>query len=381
MTASKGLAADSTPLLFVGCQTSVFVVRTAVALEERGFRVDVLGPREGPPWRFLARLGAPGGAFSRYLGVRRRLREIDPRKVVVIHGLGADVAWLVPLLKQRFKRVVGVAYGSDILRRRRSRDWALGPAFAALDHISATNDNVLAAIRDGFPGLNPEKLSITRFGLPVVDELRNVVFREYDTAAAKASLRLDPGRTVVALGYSASAGQRQVDLIRMLARQCDTLEHIQFVVPIQYGSPEIQQAVENACQAANVACGGSKFIPITEFYDVHQSAVMRMATDVLVNHSVSDAFSGTVLETVYAGNLVFAARHLPYQSMPGAGSSIWFYDNVEDLVGMLSEQSLCSLAQHASGGRLATRPALEAVASWDGVIPDWRTLIGVAGED
>lgn len=379
MTIGKERAPEPAPVLFVGCQTSVFVVRTAEALEQRGLRVEILDPREDLPYEFLARLGPLGGALSRYLGMRRRLRKIESRNVAVIHGLGTDTAWLVPLLKPRFKRIVGVAYGSDILRRRRSRDWALRPAFAAMDHISATNDNVLDSIKASFPGLRPGRLSITRFGLPVIDELRNVVLPAGDPDGAKKSLGLDSKNVIVALGYSASAGQRQTELIERLSVRWDLLGHVQFIVPIQYGSAEVQRAVEAACQVANAACGGRKFVTITDFYDVHQSAVLRLATDVLVNHSVSDAFSGTVLETVYAGNLVFAARHLPYQSMPGAGSSIWFYDRAEDLVEMLSEPSIRSLKQAACQAAATTRSALEAVASWDGVIPEWRALIGETG--
>lgn len=376
MTIGKERAPEPAPVLFVGCQTSVFVVRTAEALEQRGLRVEILDPREDLPYEFLARLGPLGGALSRYLGMRRRLREIESRNVAVIHGLGTDTAWLVPLLKPRFKRVVGVAYGSDILRRRRSRDWVLKPAFAAMDHISATNDNVLDSIKDSFPGLHTGRLSITRFGLPVIDELRNVVLPAGDPERAKKSLGLDSKKVTVALGYSASAGQRQTELIERLSVECDLLAHVQFIVPIQYGSAEVQRAVEAACQVANAACGSRTFVTIPDFYDVHQSAVLRLATDVLVNHSVSDAFSGTVLETIYAGNLVFAARHLPYQSMPGAGSSIWFYDRAEDLVEMLSAPSLQGSRRVASATVTATRGAVEAIASWNGVIPSWRRLIG-----
>lgn len=375
MTFTETMASERTPVIFVGSKESVFVVRTAHALEQRGIPIRILDPRERLPQRMFDWAGPLGAAVFRLLDTRHRLRSLDRGHLVIIHGLGTDVAWLVPLLKSRFARVVGVAYGSDILRRRRWRDWALGPALEALDHIAATNDNVISAIRESFPRLPTSKLSVIRFGLPVIDELRDVILPARDKRDVKVALGLDPDRITVALGYSATAGQRQVELIEGLSRRCDSLPGIQFIAPIQYGAMAVKCAVLEACKNANERCGRARFVPLTDFYDVHQSALLRLATDALINHSISDAFSGTVLETIYAGNLVLAARHLPYQAMPGAGTSIWFYHNVADLAEMLSERSLGAMARKAATGISLTRADLEEVCSWEGVIPAWISLI------
>jgi hypothetical protein len=362
-------------IAFVGPKSSVFVTRTAEALEQQGFHIQIIDPGEGgPPW-VLVLLGRIGLAAGRFLHARRVIGRTRTPRLAVVHGLGPDLIWLVPLLKRRFQRVVGIAYGSDILRRKLSRDWALGPALAKLDHISATNDHVVKAISASFPQIPPDKLSVVRFGLPVLEKLEALDDGAAEREAMKSQLGLDPKKFTVALGYSASVGQRQVDLIQYFKAHPPG-SHIQFQVPVQYGEPALVQEVQTACHAANTALGRDLFHPLTDFFDVAQIARLRLATDVLVNHSISDSFSGTVLETSFAGNLVMAASHLPYRTMPGAGAAIHFYDDLAQLSTLLDERSLQAKHAAARQALATTREGINKVASWAGVLPQWRRLLG-----
>jgi hypothetical protein len=362
-------------IAFVGPKSSVFVTRTAEALEQRGFHIEIIDPGEGDPPRVLVLLGRIGLAAGRFLHARRVIGRTRAPRLAVVHGLGPDLIWLVPLLKRRFQRVVGIAYGSDILRRKHNRDWALGPALGKLDHISATNDHVVEAIVAGFPRIARDTLSVIRFGLPVLEALEALGDSSDQRAAAKTALGLDPDKWLVSLGYSASPGQRQAELIQHFTVRPPG-PHIKFLVPIQYGDSTVIQRVMSACEQANLALGREVFRPLTTFFDVAQSASLRLATDVLVNHSTSDAFSGTVVETSFAGNLVMAASHLPYRTMPGAGSSVHFYDDLTQLSTLLDRPSLEAKQAAAQRAMAATREGISKFASWPGVLPQWHRLLG-----
>jgi hypothetical protein len=361
-------------VVFVGTKSSVFVVRTAEELRNRGVAVQLVDPYAAP-----ARLTGGGKLrkILRFLNrawfTARAIRRLDREQTVVIHSLGLDLFWISPLLKRHFQRVVGLAYGSDILQRVKTRDWLLRIGLRRLDCIAATNINVRDTIVADFPDIAKNATRIIRFGLPVFDALENVGATSATEARAQLGYLAD--KPLVCLGYSASQGQRQQEMIAFFAAQPDLLARYQFVVPVQYGSPEVRSAVEEDCQRVNQTLGAEVFHPLSTFHEPDTAALMRLATTVLINHSVSDAFSGSVQEVIYAGNMVLAAKHLPYDNMPGFGTAIRPYDALEKCVSALDPDALSRWQLAAAAALLATRAVLRDTSSWDGVIEDWYTLI------
>lgn len=366
----------SKKVVFLGTSNSVFVTRTAEELRARGIEVNIVDPYAASS-RISGKspLAKTLRLLSRMWFTRKQVRRLDREQTVVIHSLGLDLFWISPLLKRHFKRVVGLAYGSDILRRRKRLDGLFGRALRHLDCVAATNANVRDVILKDFPNVARKETRIIRFGLSVFDVLEKLGAKS--PAEARVQLGYMADKPLICLGYSASTGQRQQDLIAYFAEQPDLLHKYQFVVPVQYGSPEVRLAVERDCQISNLKVGAEIFHPLSEFHDPETSALMRLATTVLINHSVSDAFSGTVQETVYAGNMVLAGRHLPYGNMPGFGTAIKPYDTLKECVSALHPDFLSHWKTTAQAALPKNRQDLRKTSSWDGVINDWLTIIDV----
>jgi hypothetical protein len=290
-------------------------------------------------------------------------------------SLPTDTFWLVPLLKWRFDRVVGVAFGTDILRRQEKRDRWLRYGLMRLDAISATNQNVIKKLKSDFPNLEPEKISITRFGLPVFDHLNDLIENKIDGEASRLLLGYRPDRMLLSLGYCASQEQRQLSLIKFFLENERALSNFDFVVPVQYGSPEVAESVTEACALANERLNDQRFHVLTDFHDSLRSARMRMATNVLINHAVSDAFSGSVQEVIFAGNLVLAEKHLPYQNMPGFGTALRSYGSLSEALEMLQPSYLRRWKSDSLQAARQNRLGLENSSSWKAVFPDWMELI------
>lgn len=361
-------------VVFFGASGSVFVNRTAEELRKRGVDVRIIDPQEAS-----ARIKGKSklATLSRLLYVawftRQAIRHLDRQQTVVIHSLGVELLLVSALLKRHFKKVVGLAYGSDVLRRRKRLDWLLIKVLRRLDCIAATNVNVRDAIVNDFPSVAAKETRIIRFGLTVFDALENLEVRSAAEARVKLGYRAD--KPLICLGYSASSGQRQQELIAFFAEQTDLHGKYQFIVPVQYGSPDVRVAVERDCLRSNRKLGSEVFYPLSEFHGPETSALMRLATTVLINHSVSDAFSGTVQETVYAGNMVLAAKHLPYNTMPGFATAIKPYDNLKECVSALHPEAQSQWKATTEAALPATRAELRKISSWDGVINDWFQLI------
>jgi hypothetical protein len=269
-----------------------------------------------------------------------------------------------------------MAYGSDILRRYKKLDPFLAYGLRYLDAVVATNENVLETIARDFPSIESRSAGIVRFGLPVFDELRHL--DGVSSRQAKSALGFNPDRRLASLGYAASPGQRQLELIDFFSQRDDILRDLDFVVPIQYGPAATISAVKAKCNGVNANLGKTKFQPLTEFQSPDRAALMRRATDLLINHSITDAFSGTVQEVVYAGNLVLAASHLPYTRMPGFGTAILPYDSLDELIAIMSPSQYIASVHTAVEASAANRAALHATSSWDAVFPDWLRLLGLS---
>lgn len=364
-------SARNPPLLFVGVRDSVFVTRTAAFLTSQGFDLTVIDP-----WDTSAVAGIwpgkIGRLLARWIHVRQCITALPGDTVVIVHSISQNSFWLLPMLKRRFSRVIAIAYGSDVLRRVQSRDWILRLGLKKLDAVAATNDNVLDRLVTDFPFLSQIEHKVVRFGLPVFPLLDRI---SVSVADARRTLGFDPETALVSLGYSAAEGQRQLELIDFFSRNAGKMPHVQFVVPVQYGAEAIVRDVQRACDEANAVSGRKQFHALTRFHDVEMTALMRRATTMLINHSVSDAFSGTVQEVVYAGGLVAAGAHLPYERMPGYGSAIKPYRALTDVAEMLRPEALRAWQRDANDRLSENRMGLNATSSWSAVLPDWESLI------
>lgn len=185
--------------------------------------------------------------------------------------------------------------------------------------------------------------------------------------------------TLVALGYSASPGQRQQELVAHMATIAQDFPHCHFVVPVQYGLPAVVTAIQEQVKTLNAALGSARFTALSDFHDPAAAAVMRRATSVLINHSISDAFSGTVQEVIYAGGVVLAQSNLPYTSMPGFGTAIKLYSDLNDLTAHLTPSALVAHRASASQAHANTCATLRLTSSWDGVFNDWCDAIDGPG--
>lgn len=360
--------------VFVGAEESVFVTRTQNKLIQQGIPVVVVDPSKFDDPRTSNTLAHKlWRKFKRYRRVRRYVRSLPKDQTAIVHFLSQDCFWLIPVLASHFDRVVGLAYGSDVLRRNKSHDFLLRFGLKRLDVVAATNDNVLDELIAGFPFLASRSPQIIRFGLPGFDELLKI--EHVSPAQAKTALGYDDDNILISLGYSASPGQRQIELINFFASRCDAFGNYVFVVPVQYGSMEVVSAVVARCAEINSEIGRNLFIPLTEFHDIKKLALMRRATDVLIKHTVSDAFSGTVQEVLYAGNLVLAADHLPYRKMPGFGSAIRTYGTLDDAAALIAPDALEVWRNEVMATASETRAQLHEISSWDAALPNWRRLI------
>lgn len=358
--------------VFVGNAQSVFVSRTQKKLSESGFNVEIIDTSKPLPGKGSTSNSALGRLIRRARDVVASLECISTKETAVIHSLTPHLVWLAPLLSIHFERVILICYGSDVLQRKKTRDPGVRFGLRFIDGIAATNDNVLSILLRDFRLLRKKEHRILRFGLPVLDAIDEANKSQEE---AKRTFELDPQKTCVSLGYASTRGQRQRDLITYFSERAHLFPHIQFIVPSQYGEEDEMRAIRELFEVKALNKTAGNFTLIEEFYCEKKTALMRLATDLLVNHSISDSFSGTVQEVIYSGNLVMACDHLPYSTMPGYGSSIKVYNKLDDLAIGLGEKELEQWKLESTITRLKNSKDISDLSSWRSVLKDWDEFI------
>lgn len=355
-------------ILLVGSKESVFVTRTAEALRTYGYGVRVADT----PVASISCITASLGSIIRFM---MALLGGEPRETAIVCSLPVHIFWVVPLLRIKHQRVVGIAFGSDILRRKKKQDVLLELGLSRLDMVVATNENVLQAMLDDFPAMTKKEHGVVRFGLPVFEGIDSLLCRKVDAVSARISLGFSPEKKLISVGYCASQGQRQVDLVNFFDSEMQSFREYEFVVPIQYGSSDVKNEVLTLCKSLNEKYGKERFHVLVDFHEIEKAAMMRCATSILINHSLSDSFSGTVQEVVYAGGLVLAADHLPYKKMPGYGSAIRMYKDLESVAAVFRSGEISEWMDTARKNVDHNRVRLRSVSSWEAVLPKWEKML------
>lgn len=359
-------------VIFVGSTKSVFVSRSAEALSEAGISVTILDPYAQVAAHRPGLIRKIARSLRHSVCLARGLLSLPRHDAIIIHSLGRGLIVQAILSRLRAPRVIGIAYGSDVLRRDRRFDWLLNFGLKRLTQVVATNKNVVDEIGSFSKASTP---TIVRFGLPVLDAIRHLEAHPLDRSSLRKSIGIYSEKTVVSIGYSATLGQRQIELVRLFRDKESDLSHILFIVPVQYGDSSVRTSIVEECSRYNLEIGRELFLPITEFFDVEKSAKLRISTDILINNSVSDSFSGTVQEVLYSGNCVLASEGLPYITMPGNGVGIRTYKDIDEIVRQLSFYSIQEWKCQASARKGEIKAGIWEASAWSEVIDDWRRLI------
>lgn len=143
------------------------------------------------------------------------------------------------------------------------------------------------------------KMEICDFGnsqLEIIDRIleSNVNIKE--------KFHIDPNQMTITVGYNASAKQQHLNIIEAI-NNVETLEKdkIHLILPMTYnGTQGYIESVKNSLEKNNF-----EYTIITEYMNSTQMGNLWVATDVFIHAQTTDAFSSSLMESLYAGCNVF----------------------------------------------------------------------------
>ena len=144
----------------------------------------------------------------------------------------------------------------------------------------------------------------------------------------------DSSKKLVAMGYNAHPRFQHKAIIEHLSALDDGLmSQLHFVFTFAYGSAEEEQKEIINCLKKH----DCTYTLIDRYLEDDEVALLRKACDVFMFLTDSDAFSGTMIEYLYAGAHVITGTWLPFGKLRRAGID---FTEVEDLTDLTSSDLL-----------------------------------------
>jgi len=99
--------------------------------------------------------------------------------------------------------------------------------------------------------------------------------------------------------------------------------------------------------------------------------MLRLSTDIAVNIQVSDAFSATVQEQIFAGSIVIAGSWLPYSLLKEQG--IYFVETGPDSLAESIENCIAEF-KVSQAECINNRERIRILSSWQSAVTDWVNI-------
>lgn len=269
------------------------------------------------------------GLYKQYL-FRRHISKLDYYDFIHIHYIEdiliRDARYLVKKLKS--KLIVSI-WGSDFLRASDSKKQKMLPILQYASKITIANSVAKSSFLEYYvKTISEEKVVLCRFFIEPLSILKKNI---KDTTNAEGKLTFGfTKKNVIVIGYNASRMQQHLQILKSIESNTDLLnlkDKIEFVLPLTY--PKDDAYIEEI----NGFVSKSKFNYklLTNFMSDIQVSQLRIASDIMIQLQTTDMLSASMLEHMYASNIIITGSWLPYKDLKDWGLAYEEVGQVDEL--------------------------------------------------
>src|SRR6185437_3983965 len=235
--------------------------------------------------------------------INENIHEYD---VVLMHGMWLMHCYIFSKLKTTNLFSAAAIWGSDFYKRENE-----AKLFQTIDKCDLVVISTEEMVKDFLEVRNIEgnKIRNCLFGLAPLNylfDLQNITAKE-----SKKRLGLNEDDFIILCGYNGSPNHQHLEIFSILSDiKSELPEKTKLIVPLTYGgSEEYKMKVKKALEGI-----GMKYVVYERFLSDENTAHLRKSTDLMIQIPITDAFSGSLQEHLFAQNIVIAGSWLPYQS-------------------------------------------------------------------
>jgi hypothetical protein len=252
--------------------------------------------------------------------VNENVHEYD---VILLHGLWQLNCYIFSKLKTKNILTVGALWGSDFYKR--TNEDKLFTAIDLCDLIVIPTEEMTKDVLE-IKQITKDKIRNCFFGLAPLSNL--FLLQDVSQKKSKKTLGFEEDAFIIICGYNGSPNHQHQKILSVLtAIKAQLPKKTKIVLPITYGgSKEYKEEVKQTLDET-----GFDYVLYEDFLTDEEIAHLRKATDLMIQIPITDAFSGSLQEHLFAQNMVIAGSWLPYQGLKDRGIYFETIDNVDEL--------------------------------------------------
>ena len=254
------------------------------------------------------------------------VKNLENYDVINIHYLNPLYRYFIKLFRDKTPKLIVTVWGSDFYRVSDKTKIKLKKVFNSCDLITFTNDSMKSDFLSYY-GDYHEKVKVCRFGLKVLDVIEEVQSSNDLEELKEEFLRrynIDSKKKIIACGYNSSTGQQHEQIIKAIQMvNNEKLKDVVFLFPMAYGDENNRLKIELLLKDCTF-----RYKVISDYLEDKEVAMLRIVSDIMINVQTTDQFSGSMQETLFAGNVLINGGWLPYDSFKDAGA---FFLEIKEL--------------------------------------------------
>jgi hypothetical protein len=234
-----------------------------------------------------------------------KLLSIKKYDVIHLHSINPALLYLIPFFKYKSKKVVSTVWGSDFERSQNRIFFEL--ILKNSDLVTCTSDDLNNRLRVAIkvPSL---KILTLPFVLPIYYELD--IMGEVSKHQVKKDFGFPLNKIILGCGTNLRKMQNHLQIIDEIAKVNDDFSSaIIVLIQMTYDCKDELYLAEITGKLDSLKI---EYIILSKFLSDVEMAMVRKSTDILIQVQDYDQFSGAMLETLYAENIVVTGSWLPY---------------------------------------------------------------------
>lgn len=270
--------------------------------------------------------------YFRFYLFKKLLKSLPNYEVIHFHYINVYSYFLVDWFKRNTSsKIIFSVWGSDMYRVRLANEKRFLHACLKADVLTFTNQKTIEHFKIKYKWMK-NNIFLYRYGLAPLDKLIEL---SSSKDACKKQLNWNNKKIAVTIGYNMSPEQQHIKILNQFndANLKRYQDRILLIIPITYGGSTIYK---------NQLLKKLKLLPFEYMvYDTflidEQVAQIRKASDIMIQLQITDQFSGSMQEHLYAHNVVITGSWLPYETLKKQGA--WFIEivKIEELIRIIPD--------------------------------------------
>lgn len=300
--------------------------------------------------------------FFQYLYLMSQIKELEDYDYIHIHS--ANMFWLPLLnsLKKKAKKIILTYYGSDFYRVNKKNKMLLVVYNQLVDKITFTSKRMKIDVSSYI--LNKNKVKVIPFGITTFEDI-NICF-EKGKVGLKNDMNIPVNNIVITVGYNATKQQRHLDILKTVQKVAGESRNITVLFPLNYGDSKYKTQLIAELDKYDLDIKTSiHFLPSCEI------AKLRYISDIMIHMQDSDQFSASIVEYLYAENVLINCSWIDYKELKEWGVYYREVLNYNEL-----EMTLIDTIKNidVEKNKLNARLILNSKLDWEVVIEKWNKL-------